>query len=366
MLIALTMLHTNNSIMPTRKVDYPFDRPVILLAAPRSGSTLLFETLSRSADFWTIGGESHGIFESIRQFNPLLGTCDSNALSAADATTDVVSQIRTAFFKQLRNSQGARYRGRLGPANAAPRLLEKTPKNALRIALLNEVFPDALFIYLFRNPRENISSMIDAWHSGRFVTYRNLPGRAAPWSLLLPPGWQQHHNSSVARIAAFQWKAANTAILQELVKLGKDRWSAVSYGQQVHATGETVRRLCEFCDVSAEGILASLSAGELKPSRYTLTLPHADKWHKNASALSEILPDLADTVQFVRDTAQGLPEEEFDMSIGPALERPDSGTAMDNRGSDSDASRRNARCYCGSGKRFKHCHGDPRHSGASQ
>ncbi len=352
--------------MQTASSAYPFDRPVVLVAAPRSGSTLLFETLSRSTDFWTIGGESHGVFESIRQFNPQLGTSDSNALSAADATPEIVSQIRSSFFNQLRNSQGARYRGRPGPVNAAPRFLEKTPKNALRISLLNEVFPDALFVYLYRNPRENISSMIDAWQSGRFVTYRNLPGRSTPWSLLLPPGWQQHRDSSVARIAAFQWKAANTAILQELLKLGQDRWTTVSYGQQVHAPAETVRRLCEFCDVSADGILASLSAGGLKPSRYTLTLPQPEKWRKNASALREVLPDVADTVQFIRKTTQGLPEEEFDLGIDASLIDADSAAGAEYRASETDAVHRNARCHCGSGKRFKHCHGDPRQSGARQ
>ncbi|HSD68162.1 MAG TPA: sulfotransferase [Woeseiaceae bacterium] len=345
-------------------VEYPFDRPVILLAAPRSGSTLLFETLAKSQDFWTIGGESHAIFESIRQFSPQSGICDSNALYAADATAEVIAQIRASFLDQLRNAQGIRYRG--APDHAAPRFLEKTPKNAVRVSLLNEIFPDALFVYLYRNPRENISSMIDAWHSGRFVTYRRLPGRNAPWSLLLPPGWQQHHASSIAQIAAFQWRAANTAILQELAKVGADRWTAVSYGQQVHAPIETVRRLCRFCDVSADGIVASLSEHGLKPSRYTLTKPEPDKWQKNAQALLDVLPGLAETVRFIRELAPGLPEEEFDLRIDPELTAPGRDMAVEGHGAELETVRRNERCHCGSGKRFKHCHGDPRLAGAAR
>lgn len=79
------------------RANYLFDRPVVILAAPRSGSTLLFETLSRSKDFWTIGGESHRVFESIRQFSPMTGLCDSNALSADDATPSIVEYIRGFF-----------------------------------------------------------------------------------------------------------------------------------------------------------------------------------------------------------------------------------------------------------------------------
>jgi hypothetical protein len=231
--------------------------------------------------------------------------------------------------------------------------------------LLNKVFPDALFIYLFRSPRENISSMMDAWNSGRFVTYRNLPGRGKPWSLLLPPGWQKHHESPLATIAAYQWRAANTAILQELSKIPSHRWTAVSYGQQIHETRQTVQRLCEFCGVSAAGILKSLTHNTAKLSRYTLTAPAPDKWHRNAATLSVVLPDLADTVDYIRQMAPGLPTAEFDLSIDPALLNVASELDSSEEREAIDPVRRNARCHCGSGKRFKHCHGSPRQPGAA-
>jgi hypothetical protein len=241
-------------------------------------------------------------------------------------------------------------------------LLEKTPKNAVRVSLLDRIFPDALYIYLYRNPRENISSMIDAWHSGRFVTYRNLSGRQRPWSLLLPPGWEQYHDSSVAETAAFQWRAANTAILRELEKLGSDRWTAVSYGQQVNGSEETVNRLCQFCGVSPDEILAQLSSAGLRLSRYTLTKPAPDKWLQKAGDLRDLMPGLADTISLIREMAPYLPGDEFDLTVGDGesavstetvTERPDTGQP------------RNARCHCGSGKRFKHCHGQLQQPGAT-
>ena len=52
----------------TAGLEALFDRPLIILAAPRSGSTLLFETLAESPGVWTVGGESHSFIEGIRQW----------------------------------------------------------------------------------------------------------------------------------------------------------------------------------------------------------------------------------------------------------------------------------------------------------
>lgn len=297
----------------------PFDRPVIILAAPRSGSTLLFETLSQSSDLWTVGGESHGLFESIPRFNPATGRCDSNALFAEDATPPIIQQIRLWFFQLLRDSQGRSIRLYRDAMNLRPRLLEKTPKNSLRVSLLNAIFPDALFIYLYRNPRENISSLMDAWESGRFVTYNSLAGRDTSWSLLLPPDWQQYNHAALEEITAFQWRSANEMILRELKKLDRSRWIAVSYGQQIGETVETIHRVCKFCDVSADSILKSISSGNTRLSRYTLTPPEKNKWHKNAHALNRVLPSLEETMDYIRKNADELPAEEFDLSVDAAL-----------------------------------------------
>ena len=299
---------------------YPFDRPVIILAAPRSGSTLLFETLSLSSDFWTIGGESHGIFERINRYNPNTKHCDSNALYAEDSIPPIIDQMRLWFFQKLRDSKGRSLRRVQASLPSPARMLEKTPKNSLRVSLLNRMFPDALFIYLVRNPRENVSSIIDAWDSARFVTYPALEGRGKPWSLLLPPDWQSYHDAPVAEIAAFQWRSANEAILQELGKLDRGRWTAVSYGQQVSSPADTMTRLCDFCGVSSDAVNESLTSGESKLSRYTVSPPSPNKWHRNAAALGRVLPGLAETVEFIKNSASEIPHDEFDLSVEGAAE----------------------------------------------
>ncbi len=292
-----------------------FDRPVVILAAPRSGSTLLFETLAGSRDFWTIGGEGPGIFERISRFNPGTRFCDSNALFAEDSIPQVNEQIRAWYYEKLRDSTGRSIQSMPGPQHSPLRFLEKTPKNALRVSLLNDIFPDALFIYLYRNPRENISSMMEAWQSGRFVTYPSLPGRSTPWSLLLPPNWQSYHHAPIEEIAAFQWRTTNEAILKALGKLDRSRWMAVSHGQQVHHPAATVQAICDFSGTSSADILDTLSSGASKLSRYTVSPPSDNKWRGNIEALRRVLPSVQDTVEFIRSTADELPQDEFSLTI---------------------------------------------------
>lgn len=118
-----------------------FDRPIFIVAAPRSGSTLLFETLARAANLYTVGGESHGVFENIPALTPAAPALDSNALAATDATPEVAKTLRRAFWQQLRDRSGA------APADdQAVRFVEKTPKNALRIPFLAAAFSGARLI----------------------------------------------------------------------------------------------------------------------------------------------------------------------------------------------------------------------------
>ncbi len=299
--------------------NYPFERPVIILAAPRSGSTLLFETLAHSAELWTIGGESHLLIEDIPQLNPLSPFCDSNALDEKNATPEIVRLMRQRFYQRLKNSRGDSILSSGIAPDTRVRLLEKTPKNALRVPFLNKVFPDALFIYLFRNPRENISSMLDAWLSGRFVTYPALPGRNSRWSLLLPPGWQSYSNAPLEEIVAFQWRSANMAILESLGQLDRNRWISISYGQQVNSPGETAQRICDFCGLAAEKITDAISGAGSRLSRYTLAPPSGDKWHRNIAQLEKILPGLKETTDYIRAHTEGLPAEEFDLSINASI-----------------------------------------------
>jgi len=265
-----------------------FDRPIIILAAPRSGSTLLFETLGEAPGTWTVGGESHQFIEGIRPLNPMSGQVDSNRLDAGHATGRITTLLRQRFARFLRDRDG---RERVShPDIQSLRFLEKTPKNALRQPFLDKVFPGALYVYLFRDPRPNISSMMEAWKAGRWITYPRLPGwRGPPWSLLLPPGWQALRGRPLAEICAFQWESANRIILDDLAALPAERWVACSYSDLTDRTAPAIERICRFAGLEVDERLQRRMGGELPLSRYTHTAPEPDKWRRNEDQILSVL-----------------------------------------------------------------------------
>lgn len=314
---------------------------------------MLFETMCHAKNLWTIGDESHMVFEHIEKFKPGFGTCTSNRLTSADADEVTVDRIRRIFFEHLVDRDGRLHCEVKELLLGAPRLLEKTPKNSLRIPLLNEIFPDARYIYLFRDPRENMSSMIEAWRSSDFVTYPRLPGWPAKWSLLLPPDYSQMAGKSLEQIVAFQWQAANQFILDDLGRMDKERWTAVSYAEIVDDTYSTIERLCAFADIPFDEGLKAYCQKQLPLSRYTRSSPRTGKWRMNETIIEKVMPTLKPLIESI-DTAVAPhtlyrvlrtgPVTELEIGNMPvhSLERPPS---------------RNSRCHCGSGLRYKHCHG---------
>ena len=116
------------------------------------------------------------------------------------------------------------------PSAGTVRMLEKTPKNALRVPFFDAVWPDAEFIFLYRDARETLASMMEAWQSGYFRTYPRLPGwTGLPWSLLLVPGWQELNGLPLPQIVARQWAATIDVLVSDLETLPAERVRAVNY-----------------------------------------------------------------------------------------------------------------------------------------
>ncbi|MEP7244712.1 MAG: sulfotransferase [Gammaproteobacteria bacterium] len=265
-------------------------QPVFIIAAPRSGSTLLFETLAVSPQWFTLGGEGHALIEGIPELQPGAPGVDSNRLEARQATDAVAERIVNEVLRDMRNS-----RGESPPPTGPLRFLEKTPKNALRIPFLERVFPDAKFVVLWRDPRDSLSSIMEAWRSGQWKTYNGLSGFDGPWSLLLPPGWRGMNGRPLEEIAAFQWDTTHRVVLEDLARLSRDRWTAVSYAQLTGDTTATIRRLCAFTGIEFDATLAEHVSRPLPPSRYTHTAPAPDKWRRNQAEIERVLPTLEAT-----------------------------------------------------------------------
>jgi hypothetical protein len=77
-------------------------QPIFIVSPPRSGSSLLFETLARAPGIYTVGGESHEIIEGIAALTPETHDWSSNRLDARDATDGAIAFLKDAFVLRLR------------------------------------------------------------------------------------------------------------------------------------------------------------------------------------------------------------------------------------------------------------------------
>lgn len=268
----------------TGAADPRFDRPIFVVNPPRSGSSLLFETLAQAPNVYTVGGESHGVIEGIRGLGVQAANFDSNCLDETHARPEIIAQLRQRFDELLRDRDGAQ------PGPGRVRMLEKTPKNALRIPFLAKAFPEARFVYLHRDPRQVLSSMMEGWESGRFVMYRDLPGwrNERPWSFLLTPGWRDLNDLPLERLVAGQWMSAMQVLFDSLDKLPADRWTTARYDALLADPNAEIARICSNVGLDWDRTLGK----ELPLARHTVSQPSAEKWRGRAEEIESVWPSI--------------------------------------------------------------------------
>jgi hypothetical protein len=169
-------------------------------------------------------------------------------------------------------------------------MLDKTPKNALRVPFFDAVFPDALFVYLYRDVSQTLGSMIEAWASGAFATYPELPGwRGYPWSLLLVPGWRELVGQPLPVVVARQWAITTETLLDDLERIPRERVRALDHGEFLAAPQPAMERLAASLDLGWDRRL-----GDALPlSRTTLSKPAADKWRRFEGHIEAVRPVVA-------------------------------------------------------------------------
>jgi hypothetical protein len=257
-----------------------FDRPIFIVSTPRSGSTLLFETLKQAGNAHTVGGESHWIIEDIPGLSPSERGWSSNRLTAGDAAPATVEQLSRAFYEASADRDGRAASGRI-------RLLEKTPKNGLRVPFFKAAYPDALFVYLYRDVRQTLASMLEAWASGAFQTYPELPGwPGPPWSLLLVPGWENLKRRSLPEIAAQQWATTTEILVDDLRNLPTGAVRALDYDEFLAAPQATMERICPSLGLDWDRVLGD----RLPLSVTTVSQPRPEKWRRLEAIIESVMP----------------------------------------------------------------------------
>ena len=220
--------------------DPVFDRPVFIVSPPRSGSTMLFETLARAPGVFTIGDESHQLIEGVPQLSPESRGFESNRLLATDATPAMAETLRRRFYEALRDRESQR-----PPPGQPVRMLEKTPKNSLRVPFLARVFPEARFIYLYRDPRQVLSSMIEAWTT-RAVSDLSATARLDRPAVVAAARARlaRADRAAAARDRGGAMERSHAAAIGRSRDLAGERLTITRYDALVADPAAEIRRLC--------------------------------------------------------------------------------------------------------------------------
>jgi len=172
--------------------------PIFIFSLPRSGSTLLQRVLM-----------SHKLIASVAEpwlMLPLVYAtkCEgalaeySHSTSAA-AVQDFVGNLpndKQDYSGALNDFMSGLYARQC--KNEEVYFLDKTPRYYLIIPEIIEIFPDAKFIFLFRNPLHALSSMVSTWSSGNLRNMYAFQQDVILGSKRLSEGYAQYSDRSIA------------------------------------------------------------------------------------------------------------------------------------------------------------------------
>ena len=273
--------------LPALVLGGQIERPVFIVGAPRSGTSILFSVLRSSSELAHWPGEAHEVWEA--DHHPALRGWDSNVLGANDASDETANRIRRAF---------------LLTAGARKRLIDKTPRNSLRVPFIDRIFPDARYVHLVRDGRDNVNSLINAWRSPRYRTYELPERHAIPgadprwWKFVLYPGWREDIRGPLERVCARQWVSSNENLLGAFDAIPADRCTQIRYETLVERPEDEVGRVLDFIGISKEaGLLERARALNETPIN-VVTPPEQGKWRReNPQEIKAILPLIRPTME---------------------------------------------------------------------
>ena len=260
--------------------------PVFVVGCSRSGTTITYETLAAVPQFLKFGWEIPQFWDSL--YGPLSNGWDSEAAGAEHAQPAHRNAALRYFYQRL----GAGW------------VLDKTCINVMRIPYLHALFPQAKFVFIHRDGRDNISSMIDGWRMGRTDGRFELSqffgpfpepvainrGEFNEWAFFLAPGWREYNHASLDEVCAFQWISANRLALNAKAGIPPEQWIQLRYEDIFERPVEMFRAAFARLGIP---FAADLDArcGNLQPTSVVKGTPKQQKWRENnPEAIERIMP----------------------------------------------------------------------------
>lgn len=269
--------------------------PVFVVGCSRSGTTVTYETLVASRSFLNFGFEIPRFWNGLH--GPLNNGWDSEAAGAEDARPGHCDAALRFFYQHL----------------GAGRVLDKTCINTMRIPYLQRLFPEARFVFIHRDGRDNISSMMDGWRKGRVDGGFGLTqffgpspdpvaingGEFDEWHFFLPPGWRAYNRASLEEVCAFQWISANRLALEAKKSIPAEQWIQIRYEDILEHPVDSFRAVFARLDIPFDAALQARCASlDRRPTSIVSGPPGRQKWRKhNPAAVERVLDRIRPLMQ---------------------------------------------------------------------
>ncbi len=261
--------------------------PIFVLGCSRSGTTVTFETLAAAP------GLLHFDFEIPQFWNGLYGPLNNGWHSEAAGAEHARPEHRDAAFRFFYQRLGA------------GQVLDKTCINTLRVPYLHKLFPQARFVFIHRDGRDNISSMMDGWRQGRTDGGFGLNQFFGPspepvaiehdefheWHFFLPPGWRNYNHASLEEVCAYQWLTANRLALDAARDVPPEQWIQIRYEDLLDRPVEVFRDAFTGLGIPFDATLEARCASlDRRPTSIVSGPPKRDKWReRHPEAIARIL-----------------------------------------------------------------------------
>ncbi len=264
----------------------PVERPIFVIGCSRAGTTLVYKTFSESRNLGTLQRETHDFW---MEMHPLANKhWNTHALGAQDATQNDRDAVARYFYA---------YTGKT-------RFIDKNNQNGLCVSYLYTLFPDAHFVYVKRNPGDNLNSLIEGWGKPKeFATWTSElkekvsvgNGRYTQWCFFLSNGWRDYLDKSIEEVCAFQYRAINKEILAAKERIPSQQWTEVFYEDLVRDPVAGFRQAFEQCGLAFTHDLEQHCASVLSTPYNAFSEIRLDKWKdgRNRDRVERVLPEVA-------------------------------------------------------------------------
>jgi len=146
--------------------------PIFIVSLPRAGSTLLQRIMGATSEIYTVS-EPWLLLPQIYSMKKSGAAAEYGHYNSYLALTDFVKHLPRGwddYRETIRLNALTLYQKAAG--DQAMYFLDKTPRYNLVVQELHDIFPEAKFIYLWRNPLAVVASILNTWGNGQWNVYK--------------------------------------------------------------------------------------------------------------------------------------------------------------------------------------------------